>query len=434
MKKLLIYTSAASLALLAGVTTTVLLNNASAEPAASENAIALNDQTALGTSITPAKNETIYVITDAAGAPTKTFIGNVLDTAAPDLPLELKITYSLDGKEISAADLAHKSGHVKITFDYTSTKTYQGQYIPFLALTGLSLDDAKFTNITVTNGKIIEQSESQLIAGYAVTGLNQNLGTDILPSGFTIEADVTDFELGTTYTLATDELFAEIDTSKLNSIDELVSSMTELESGISQILDGATSLDEGVDSLVAGIEQLQSGASALNDGASQLAESATGLNDGLASLSTSSSDLNAAAMNFLPAIMASGNPTLIAGYQAFLQSLGTYTGTVDYIAGLTPDLVDGTAQLSAGADALKSGIDQLADGAAQLSSGSKALKDGIATFKRDGIDQLVNFANNDVESFLSNFRSSVSAAKSYHSYKSTSAETVKFIFKTPSIK
>ena len=98
------------------------------------------------------------------------------------------------------------------------------------------------------------------------------------------------------------------------------------------------------------------------------------------------------------------------------------------------DLSDGANQLLDGTITLKTGVDTLASGASQLSSGSKTLKDGIATFKAEGIDKLVNFAQNDLAGFTANLRSTINAAKSHHSYKSTTATSVKFIFKTPSIK
>lgn len=45
-------------------------------------------------------------------------------TATEKPPVTQKVTYYLDGKEISPEDLAGKSGKVKIRFDYTNTTSY----------------------------------------------------------------------------------------------------------------------------------------------------------------------------------------------------------------------------------------------------------------------------------------------------------------------
>ena len=98
------------------------------------------------------KNQTVYVITDSAGITTKSFIGSSINTSTEPLPLDLHITYTLDGSEISATDLTGKSGHVTIKYTFTSTKSHQDKLVPFLTVTGLRLDDTKFTNVKIDHG------------------------------------------------------------------------------------------------------------------------------------------------------------------------------------------------------------------------------------------------------------------------------------------
>ena len=506
MKKSLIYTSLCGLALLASSLTTVAINSVNAETSNdSSAAIALESSLATSNKIA-SKNETVYVMTDASGAAGSVFINNNLDSDASALPLELKITYTLDGSEVSAADLAGKSGHVKINYSFASTKTSGSTKVPFLTVTGTILDGDKFKNVKINNGKVISENNDNItLAGYAVVGLNENLGTDILPSDFTIEADVADFEMGETYTLATNELFAEFDTSKLNSLDDLISSMNELSSGLDQLIAGAGSLSNGLDSALSGVTALQSGAASLNTGANSLASGAAELSSGLNELTAHNDTLNSGASQILSSLLSTtantinSNNTLTAlingygisfglsspislsanDYNTKLTTLVTFltyiknlpttdattaailsasidslnstlsslddvaefvSGLEDYTAGVSSAasgaaaILSGANQLLAGTVELKTGVDQLASGTEQLADGSKTLKSGLETFKASGIDKLVNFANGDLENFLTNLRSSVSAAKSYHSYKSSSAESVKFIFKTPSIK
>ena len=104
-------------------------------------------------------------------------------TATEEPPVTQKVTYYLDGKEISPEDLAGKSGKVKIRFDYTNTTSYtetvngekQTVSVPFAAITGLVLGDG-FENIEVTNGKAEVSNSSSVVLGYALPGLKDSLG------------------------------------------------------------------------------------------------------------------------------------------------------------------------------------------------------------------------------------------------------------------
>ncbi len=48
-------------------------------------------------------------------------------TTDQDLPVSVKLTYYLDGKEIKPADLKGKSGHLKIQVDYTNKEKKNSQ-------------------------------------------------------------------------------------------------------------------------------------------------------------------------------------------------------------------------------------------------------------------------------------------------------------------
>ena len=432
------------------------------------------------------KDESVYIITNDEGTAEKTFIGSNLYTGDESLPVTLNITYYLSGSKISASELAGKSGHVKIVYHYTATATHQDELVPFLAATGLQLDSTKFSNVKLSNGKIISEKNNYIIVGYSFAGLNENLGTDLLPGDFILEADVTNFELDNTYAFATNSLIAELDISKLNSVDNIVSSINQLSDGFNQIIAGAGQLDNGIDALASGISELQSGASTLNSGANQLATGINTLSGGAHELATGAkqlsvglnriNDINSQVMSYVNpvtdaidaeilvirakiAALAETNPELAAELTKVLDELVQYydkahTAVIDYTDGVAA-LTDGAGQLSAGLDtlatgsdelayganqlasgtaALKDGIDQLASGSQQLSNGSKTLYAGLQTFKTSGIDQLTSFANDNLASFTANFRASIDAASSYHSYGNVDAKTVKFIFKTPSIK
>ena len=103
-----------------------------------------------------------------------------------DLPVQVKITYTLDGAEISADELAGKSGHVVIRFDYTvsASKTVKVQdknvelTVPYVVLTGALLDNDTLTNIEVENGRLVNDGDHTIVMGVALLGMKKNLDTD----------------------------------------------------------------------------------------------------------------------------------------------------------------------------------------------------------------------------------------------------------------
>ena len=230
-----------------------------------------------------------------------------------ELPVAMTVSYKFDGKSISADELAGKSGKVTIRFDYENrqyeTVNIDGKnekiYVPFGMLTGMLLDSDTFHNVEVSNGKLLNDGDRTAVIGIAFPGLQENLGIDKdkveIPDYVEITADVTDFELGMTVTIATNEIFNELDATKVDSADGLTSSLNELTDGMQQLMDGSSALYDGLctlldksGELVTGIETLANGAKSLKDGAASLDEGAAQLQKGAADLS---SGLNTLASN-----------------------------------------------------------------------------------------------------------------------------------------
>ena len=303
MKKQTIVSSIIAATILSGTGIAVLNKNASAEPNTDGTPLlATTNNLSTPKLISTSKNETVYVITDDNGNPKSKFIGSTLYEGTEELPFNFKVTYYLDGQEISGKDLAGKSGHVKIVYNYDSTAKYQGKFVPFLAVTGVTLDSAKFNNVKVSNGKIIsESSDNYIITGYGLAGINQDLGVDFLPDNFTIEADATDFKLENTYTVFLNDILADLDTSKLNTLDELTSSVYQLEDGINKLINGATDLSNGLASALDGTKTLYEGSKTLAGGASELSSGITSMSNGLKALAEYNNELT------------SGNAAIIKG-------------------------------------------------------------------------------------------------------------------------
>lgn len=479
MKKQLTYTSALLAVTLASVTGVVVTNNTNANSGENES-VSPQITNTISENLTRKfddKNEMVYVTAGANGAVKNTFIGSTLYDGKEALPFDMKVTYYLDGKEVSAKDLAGKSGRVKIIYSYQSKATYGGKYVPFMAITELGLDGEKFDNVRVSNGKIISEGENYIITGYSFLGLNADLKTDFLPTTFIVEADAKDFSLGNSYTILTNELIANIDTSKLTNLDELVSSINQLSDGLDKIIDGSSEIKSGLEKSLAGTKKLYAGAGALANGINDVTNGASRIAGGLNEISSHNNEINAGADQIFAAMLSNANKELSASFgnlnltvknysttldnlistmttignadaATSLTNLKTQLNTVQYFCTNLKNYTDGVARTSAGANELRDGLNtingktpelvaglgSLVDGTTKLYEGSVTLNNGLNTFKSSGIDKLVDFANNDMASFIENARGTVKAASSYHSFGGSNAKTVKFIVKTTSIK
>lgn len=234
-----------------------------------------------------------------------------------ELPVGLTVRYTLNGKAVSPEQLKGQSGKVTIRFDYENrqyeTMQINGQnqriYVPFAMLTGMILDNDTFRNVTVTNGKLVNDGDRTVVVGLAFPGLQENLNLSrdqlSIPSSVEITADVTDFSLGMTVTLACNDLFSQLGDVDLGSLDaagslnKLTDAMDQLLNGSSALYDGLTTLLDKSGELAAGVEELAQGAAAIKAGADSLDEGAAELKAGLADLSEGLNKLsaNSAALN-----------------------------------------------------------------------------------------------------------------------------------------
>ena len=234
-----------------------------------------------------------------------------------ELPVGLTVRYTLNGKAVSPEQLKGRSGKVTIRFDYENrqyeTVQINGQnrriYVPFAMLTGMILDNDTFRNVTVSNGKLVNDGDRTVVVGLAFPGLQENLNLSrdqlSIPSSVEITADVTDFSLGMTVTLACNDLFSQLGDVDLGSLDaagslnKLTDAMDQLLNGSSALYDGLTTLLDKSGELAAGVEELAQGAAAIKAGADSLDEGAAELKAGLADLSEGLNKLsaNSAALN-----------------------------------------------------------------------------------------------------------------------------------------
>lgn len=275
-------------------------------------------------------------------------------TTDKELPVSVKLTYFLDGKEVKPDELKGKSGHLKIQVQYTNnekkTVTVDGKeeevYTPFIMMTGMILPNETFSNVTIDNGKVISDGSRNIVVGFGMPGLKDSLDLDeettkeaedkgvTIPENFEMEADVTDFTMSSTFTVALTDLLDDMDMDNIIDVDSLKDSLNELEDAALELVSGSGTLADGASTLADGVSSYTAGADELN-----------------------------------------------AGIQKYLGSNGELNGSVtEYVNGVgkvvkgVKDYTSGTNALANGVISYVAGEQKIAAGAAQLSQLSKGLE------------------------------------------------------------
>lgn len=375
-------------------------------------------------------------------------------TATAEPPVTQKVTYYLDGKEISPEDLAGKSGKVKIRFDYTNTTSYtetvngekQTVSVPFAAITGLVLGDG-FENIEVTNGKAEVSDSSSVVLGYALPGLKDSLGIkdkdldgDVnIPEYMEMTADVKNFSMPAAMTFvvnASDYVSTDgIDTSDLDDmINDLKDASTQLQDGSKTLAEGTDTLADGLSTLqsklgtfASGVGTLQSGLKTYTDGVSTLSGGLNTLGNSTGALVSGADKLNSGAGQ-----LASGSATLKDGLKSYTDGAnGLAKGASDLDAGIgtlaekSGTLVDGATKLDDGASQLSASASSINEGIKSLDTGLKTPltdkeKAGYQAAAKDSVDK--QFSNPDNEA---NYENTKAKASGVYYETMTSDDSVK---------
>lgn len=301
-------------------------------------------------------------------------------TTTKEAPVDIKVSYQLDGKDVSPDEISGKTGHVKIHIAYTnnSRQTVNGQtvYTPFLAMTGLILDNDNFTNVTTDNAKVIDDGDRHLIAGYAMPGLKESLGLDDsidldIPSSVDIEADATDFSLDSMLTLVSSDFFGDVDVDNLNA-GNIQDQLNQMQDAMNQLIDGGATLTDG-------LQQLSEGAKAVDDGAQQLSAGSGKLVDGSQSLVEGTTQVSA------------GAEQLSQG-MSDTSDIGQLVGGVFSLKNGLVGLKNGTSQAATDLNAVSSGLkeaNQAVDAAQQGAKGVKEAASQSATLSNNASKDLV---------------------------------------------
>ncbi len=281
-------------------------------------------------------------------------------TTSKELPVKMKVSYKLDGKDISPEELAGKSGKVTIRFDYENTDKQKidvdGKeievYTPFAMISGMTFDPEKFSNVEVSNGKVISEGGNIIVMGIALPGLKDSLDIDDdkwdeidedgelekkLSDHFEVTADTSCFELGMTITMASADVLSDFgmtDMTDSGKIDELKDDMGELNDASNKLVDGNKELKDGTGELRDGVGELYDGTGELKDGTKD-----------------------------------------------FYDGIVEYTNATGKINEGASALADGAKEAKEGTHKMKKAMDEakLVENANALAEGSQQVSDGVAT-------------------------------------------------------
>jgi len=395
--------------------------------------------TAEETSVTPSgelfKDEAVYVLADPAGAITDITVADWLKNAAglksvtdrsylsdivnvkgdetfaqddktltwsvgnddiyyqgkteEKLPVDVAITYTLDGKEMEASELLGKSGklemHIKYTNNSKETVKVNGEdtelFTPFALATAVLLPIENFKNVEVDHGKLMSDGDKTICIGYGFPGLAESLqlsdSLDIeLPEEVTITADVTNFEMNSTVTYASSNLLSDFSKDEVDSLDDLEEKLGDLTDASTKLVDGTVDLADGVNTLKGKAKEFTDGIGTLVDGLKEFQAATDKLKSGIKDYTDGVTSLTNGVTQYVD-----GTTTLANGVIQYTAGTQQLVDGVNQLGTSVAQLPDKLTQLSNGYTQVMNGLSQLAskENTDALANGAAALSGGITT-------------------------------------------------------
>ncbi len=256
-----------------------------------------------------------------------------------EIPWEISIGYTLDGKKISASELAGRNGRLKISVHVgQNDKAEVAFFENYLLQVTLTMDMQRCSNLEAPGATAANVGTDKQLVYSILAGSEKDI---------TVTADVLDFEMDA---ISFQGLPMNLDVDRERfSLDDLYDRAGEINDAAEEFSDGAQDLSSGVSALQEGAEGLKSGAESLKEGIDSYADGARSLGDGINTLQDGTNDL------------ADGAQELVDGIYS---------------------LADGANRLRdgySGENGAASGARKLADGVKELKAGSHQLSDGVST-------------------------------------------------------
>lgn len=305
-----------------------------------------------------------------------------------ELPVSYRMHYIFNGKEIKAADLIGKSGHVKIQIQYENHSS-KDQYIPFVMITNIVLSD-HFANVKIDHGKVLDDGQRHVVIGYGVPGLKEQLHTDldVLADEFTVEADVNDYEQVSAITIASSKMFDDLLNHKDQGFDGMKNDFNTLKESSQKLKDGSQQMKQGLDTLSSkskelseGVNTLLQGSKQLNDGTGQLKQGSKDLEEGLNLVSNKvNQDLNQGIQALQDGLQEMQSKlSSDDGLPALIEAVSLLDQKISQGAQNNPSLIDSTSALVSNITQLQGYLNQLTSQYETFHQGINTIATGITT-------------------------------------------------------
>lgn len=279
--------------------------------------------------------------------------GTMEDT---EIPWNIKFVYKLDGEEMSAKEIAGKSGKLEIHLKIEKNKNCKTDFYDSSALqVSMTLDTEKCENITADGATI------------ANVGADKQVSYTILPGkglDAVIKTDVTDFEMDAAQINGVKlDLDIDVDDDELmDKVDEIMSAAKRINKGANKLSDGSSRLVDGGSNLTDGTESLDSGINSLDNGVDKLDGGIEDMQNALQKLNSKSGKLT------------KGSKQMKKGLKQIQKQLSKVSMTTKQLK-----------QLKTSSASIKTGLTQAYDGAVQL-SGSLSYDSYKAVMQTNGLD------------------------------------------------
>lgn len=306
-----------------------------------------------------------------------------------ELPVSMQVTYYLDGKEISPQELVGKSGKVRVRYEFTNHDVHDGIYTPFTMITAVVLPTEHFSNVKMVNAKDISDGSKHILMGVAFPGLSDSLklkestiGKKFdIPDSFEFTADVKDFQMTVTATVASADTLSEFGLDKVDTIDELNDSLTTLSNASEKLVNGSGELLSGVKELQDASKTLKSGTATLNKKTKELSKGLNTLDDkkddlisGAKKLKKGTKDLKAGTSQLEQ--KTKSLPSMMKELASGLESMKSLTGSLPSQQKLQ--------QLSAGLNSITASFDSIKNANEQYIAALQTQIDSLTAMKGRG--------------------------------------------------
>ena len=434
------------------VQSSVYLTNPGKESELSD-AAELSDIKCLTQNTSPEKKDGVWVF--QADGEDVSYQGT---SEADRLPVTMRIVYELDGKTVTPAEIAGKSGHVRITVSYTNncseTKKVNGKdvllYTPFTVITMAELGE-QFKHVTATNAKLMTDAGANTVFATTFPGLAASLDTeakDNLSESFSFEADTDSFSLDSMTAILVPNLLSSDDVKDLDDLNDFVDGVDELNdageklkkgakslyNGLSSYVDGMMSFGEAVGETAYGAEQIRSGVASVDT---------SGLNSAISSAADAAGDAVtdiSAAIGTITGTLDPEQLDAISGALSKLESAARSAGTAEGILKRIPgidlsELKEGTSELAHGLGEVENAARKLVSSADKLRKGAYSLYKGLKKFCNDGLKEL-DEQTGDLSVTADRKDAILELGEAYAGYSSDTVTdgSVKFMFSTEEIR